>query len=1083
MNRQLRTLLFIFIVFLVVPACRTELPEDVGRAYRELPAELDFNIHVKPLLSDRCFACHGNDKNKLKAGLRLDEAEAAYAELPESPGKFAIRPGKPGQSEVFHRIITDNPELQMPPPEANLQLSAREKAILVKWIEDGAEYQPHWSFIPPSGAITPPAVTEAGGAEHPIDRFVYQQLRERGVEPAPKAEKASLLRRLSFDLTGLPPAQEEMEQFLADASPDAYEKQVDRLLASPHYGERMAVDWLDLARFADTHGYLADRYRDMSPWRDWVIQSFNENVPYDQFVTWQLAGDLMEEPTREQILATGFNRLHPQNAEDGIIDEEFRVSYVSDRTDVLGVGLLGLSLGCAKCHDHKYDPISQKEYYQLYSFFNNINESGLIPWEESSTPVPTLLLPTEQQEQTLGELKEQISRQEKKIEELSAQEVASIRSFVDREGHRTLSETFPSIGMIAHFDLENAPLKNKLNPSQEAKMDRRFSNNEVPTLVAGKKGKGLLLDGDAWLDLGKIGVFKRSQPFSVALQVNIPQSLENGVIFHKGFGTGIHSFRGFHLQLKDNQLELMMAHTYPDNAINEIYEGYIPRDEWIHLAVTYDGSSRADGYRVYLNGRELPTTVEIDNLYKDIIFHNMVDRIYPHPIEPGIQFGGRWRGTGLKGGVIDELMVFGRELRALEVLQLGNTPEANALLAKKAATLSAEEHQWLTDFFLNRQLPALRQEKIILQKLRTTYVDSAEAVQEVMVLKEMPQRRPAYILERGQYDVYGEEVFPTTPEQILPMPENLPPDRLGLAKWLFHPDHPLTARVAVNRYWKNLFGRGLVKSVEDFGNQGDLPDHPQLLDWLAVHFIESGWDVKALHKLIVTSATYRQSSITSDKLWEKDPENVWLARGPARRLTGEMIRDNALAASKLLQAEIGGPSVKPYQPEGLWKINNQEYRPDIGSKLYRRSLYTFWKRSVPNPTLATFDVPNRSECTVRRQATSTPLQALVLMNDPSFLEAARVIGEQITTSDDLQQGLKVAFQRLAGRAPDAEELKSLLEIRNFEYRKYTQRNNKPVGLLSSGASVAPTDLPEDELYANTVLASVMMCSDAAIVLR
>lgn len=1070
------------LMWLVFPACTPDVPDDIAQAYAELPEKLDFNIHVKPLLSDRCFACHGNDKNKLKAGLRLDDPQAAYGELPESPGKVAIRPGRLRQSEVFHRILSDDPELQMPPPEANLTLSAREKAILVKWIADGAKYQPHWSFIPPEKDITPPEIKIANWEEHPVDRFVGQQLADRGLQPTREADKATLLRRLSFDLTGLPPGPDEIEEFLADESPDAYERQVDRLLASPHYGERMAVDWLDLARFADTHGYLADRYRDMSPWRDWVIKAFNENMSYDQFVTGQLAGDLLENPTREQILATGFNRLHQQNAEDGIIDEEFRSTYVSDRTDVFGVGLLGLSVGCAKCHDHKYDPISQKEYYQLYSFFNNINESGLISWE-GATPVPTLLLPTAAQSDTLETLQRRITHQEKTIETLKAEQVESIRKFIETEAYREIQSKPPNSGLIARFDLDHDPITNKLNPSQQAKMDRRFSDRETPNLVAGKTGKGLLLDGDAWLDLGKIGIFKRSQPFSVALQVMIPDSLENGVIFHKGFGTGIHAYRGFHLKLRDNRLELMMAHTYPDNAINEITETDVPRNEWIHLAVTYDGSSTAAGYRLYLNGREMPTRVEIDNLYKDIIFHDLVDAIYPAPIEPGIQFGGRWRGSGLKDAVIDELLVYERELTALELLQLGDPKAAAQVLDKGHRELDRREKVWLSDHYLAGAVPRLQRELRHLQQLRETYVDSAETVAEIMVMKEMPERRKAYILERGQYDVYGAEVFPMTPDRILPMPEGLPKNRLGLARWLMHPDHPLTARVAVNRYWKNLFGRGLVKSVEDFGNQGDLPDHPQLLDWLAVHFMQSGWDVKALLRLIVTSATYRQSSEMTDELREKDPENVWLARGPSRRLSGEMIRDNALAASGLLNKRIGGESVKPYQPEGLWKINNLDYERDAGDKLYRRSLYTFWKRTVPNPTLATFDVPNRSECTVRRQQTSTPLQALVLMNDPSFLEAAKVIGEQISVAESLEKGTVEAFVRLSGRPPDPGELQTLLDIQDYEYQKFKDRQNKPVGLLTTGDYALALNLDEDLLYANTVLASVMMCSDAVIVGR
>ncbi len=1063
-------------------SCTTNLPEEVAAAYRELPDQLDFNLHVKPILSDRCFACHGNDKNKIKAGLRLDNADNAYAELPDNPGKFAITPGRLKGSEVFHRIISEDPEHQMPPKESNLLLSAREKAILTRWIKEGAVYEPHWSFNAPRKDLQPPKVDDANWNQHPIDRFVFRQLTNRALMPTPEADKATLLRRLSFHLTGLPPSHEEIQGFLQDDSADAYEKQVDRLLASSAYGEKMAVDWLDLARFADTHGYLADRYRDMSPWRDWVIQSFNENLPYDQFVTWQLAGDLLESPTREQILATGFNRLHPQNAEDGIIDEEFRVAYVSDRTDVFGVGFLGLSLGCAKCHDHKYDPISQKNYYELYSYFNNINESGLISWE-GATPVPALLLPTAEQTNILQDLEQQIEQRQWKIRKLKEEEVKTIETFIRQKNYQSLSSNKVTDGLIAHFDLENRQMQNKLHPSQRGRMKLKSSKNEEPQLVSGKQGKGLQLDGDAWLDLDKIGIFKRSQPFTVALQVYIPKNLENGVIFHKGYGTGLHAYRGFHLNLKDNHFELMMAHTYPDNAINEISLKSVPKEEWLHLAVTYDGSSQAEGYNLYVNGVAWATRVEIDNLYKDIIFHNLVDAIYPEPIEPGIQFGGRWRGTGLKNGRIDELMIFNRELVALEVLQLAQPNAARQILSKEPQTLTEEEENWLRQYHLQRRSADFRYESDKLQQLRETYADSMENVRQVMVMKEMPERRKAFVLERGQYDVYGEEVFPNTPSQIMPMPPEFPENRLGLAKWLFHPEHPLTARVAVNRYWHGLFGRGLVKSVEDFGNQGDLPDHPELLDWLAVHFVESGWDVKALMKLIVTSATYRQSSKMSNELRDTDIENVWLARGPANRLTGEMIRDNALEASGLLRKKIGGESVKPYQPKGLWKINNLVYARDTGDKLYRRSLYTYWKRSVPNPTLSIFDVPTRSECTVRRQQTSTPLQALVLMNDPSFLEAAKVFGEQITKHNDLEKGIARVFVQLTGRRPSREELQSLLEIQRFEHQKFKRRKEKPIGLLASGEYEVDSALDKDQLYANTVLVNIMMCSDAAVVLR
>ncbi len=1074
--------LIICVITLVFTACGPDLPEEVAEAYDSLPERLDFNLHVKPILSDRCFACHGNDQNKLKAGLRLDNPEDAYGPLPDSPGKFAIKPGKLSTSEVFHRMMAEDAELQMPPPNSNLFLTPNEKAILTKWIEEGAEYQPHWAFVPPPKNISPPSINNPQQNPHPIDAFIHEQLAFRGLRSSDQADKETLLRRLSFDLTGFPPSREEIMSFLKDTSEYAYERQVDRLLASSHFGERMAVDWLDLARFADTHGFLADRYRDMSPWRDWVIQAFNQNMPYDQFMTWQLAGDLLENPTREQIVATGFNRLHQQNAEDGIIDEEFRVSYVSDRTDVFGVGFLGLSLGCAKCHDHKYDPISQKNYYELYSFFNNINESGLISWE-GATPVPSLLLPTQQQSQFLEHIQSQMDLETQKIEEIDNEQIEVIQSYIEKEKYKKWKLEYLPEGLIAYFDLEQLPLRNKLKPHQKGEMKRQFSDKEKAMLVPAKRGKGLKLDGDAWLDLDNLGIFKRSQPFSIALNVFVPEELENGVFFHKGYGTGIHSYRGFHLRMKDNRLELMMAHTYPDNAINEITSTDIPREEWIHLAVTYDGSSKAKGYKIFLNGEEMHTEIEIDNLYKDIIFHQLVDPIYPEPIEPGIQFGARWRGVGLKGGIIDEVMIFDRELSLLEILRLGNEDKAQQIMSKDPQALVPDEYDLITNYALVSHVPMRKERLETLHKLREVYVDSMEKVKEVMVMKEMPHPRKAYMLERGQYDMYGEEVFPNTPEYIMPMPSELPKNRLGLAKWLTHPDHPLTARVAVNRYWQLFFGRGLVKSTEDFGNQGNLPDHPALLDWLAVTFMTSGWDVKALTKLIVTSSTYKQSSRVSDDLRELDPENVWLARGPSKRLTGEMIRDQALFTSGLINPRIGGESVKPYQPKGLWKINNTTYHKDTGDKLYRRSLYVYWKRTVPNPTLATFDVPSRSECMVRRQQTNTPLQALVLMNDPAFLEAAKVIGEEMTETPNLECGIQLAFEKLSGRSPGKEEIQALLEIQAYEYQKFKRKEKKPVGLLTSGDYEVMPGIENELFFANTVLASVIMCSDAAVILR
>lgn len=1059
-------------------ACSSDLPESIATATKELPKEIDFNIHVKPILSDKCYACHGPDKANQKAGLRLDEAEAAFAELPESPGKFAIVPKNLKESEVFHRIISDAPDVKMPPAEFKVELSDYEKAMLIRWIREGAAYKPHWAFTKPAKPDVPKLRIRTELA-NPIDRFVRKKLELMDLEPSPPADKSLLLRRLSFDLTGLPPSLEELEAFLADDSAYAYEKQVDRLLSSVHYGEKLATDWMDLARYSDTYGYQVDRYRDMSPWRDWVIKSFNENMPYDQFLTWQLAGDLLPNPTREQRLATGFNRLHPQNMEDGIVGEEFRVENVSDRVAVLGDGLMGLTLSCAKCHDHKYDPISQKEYFELYSFFNTINETGQISWDKG-TPVPTLLLPTEQQENWLHQQEASIRAKASELAQISTAEQDAIAQWIQQEQYRKLTCRHPRAGLIGHYPLDRSPISNTVNSRQQAKMEREFSKQEVPQFVAGHRGQGIQTDGDAWLDLKDVGIFRRNDAFSIGLWVYLPKKLKEGVIFHKNKGTTLHSYRGFHLYLRDKKLEWVMARTYPENAIIEHTLLDVPRAQWVQLMVTYDGSSTAAGTKLYLNGEELSTKVIKDNLYKDIIFNKLVDIIYPKPIEPNIKVAGRWRGKGLKDAKVDEILVYDRELAALEVQQVVGQHQLADLPASK---LQTKQKQILTQYYLKHHSSAYQSTLTDLMRLRTTYADSMEKVQEVMVMEEMEDARPTFVLNRGVYDDYGEQVSPSTPASLLAMSENLPRNRLGLAQWLTHPDHPLTARVAVNRYWQNYFGRGLVKTAEDFGNQGELPSHPELLDWLAVSFVESGWDVKALQRLIVTSETYKQNSYAHPDLLKQDPENVWLARGPSIRLTSEMMRDNALTASGLLNREIGGESVRPYQPDGLWKMNFDAYVQDAGDKLYRRSFYTIWRRTIPNPTLATFDQPERQACTVRRQKTNTPLQALVLLNDPTFVEAAKVIGETMTRNADNEIAIRQAFMKLTGRSPDLRELELLLELQAKEYAVFTKNPEKAKGWLEIGAYQIDPKLDSNRIAANAVVASVIMNGDATITKR
>ncbi|WP_010136440.1 DUF1553 domain-containing protein [Ochrovirga pacifica] len=1067
-------------------SCGVSMPEGVEVAYKDLPKKLDFNQDVKPILSDKCYLCHGPDEKKILGGVQLHTAEKAYAELPESPGKVAIDPGNLKNSEMVHRILSDDPKYVMPTPESHLNLTNYEKAVLLKWIEDGAEYKKHWAFEPVENPEIP-KVKLTDKVQNPIDNFVLSKLEQKKLTPSEKADKETLLRRASLDLIGLPPTEEEINAFLNDTSDNAFEKQIDRLLASPHYGEQRTLDWMDVARYADTHGYSNDYYRDVSPWRDWVIKSFNKNMPYDQFITWQLAGDLLPNATREQRLATAYNRLHPQNIEGGIIDEEFRVAYVSDRTATVSQGLLGLSYACAQCHDHKYDPISQKNYYELFAFFNNVDETGLIPWDRA-TPVPAMLLPTEKQEKVLAYLKGIVDETKEETQKVAKTEASKAEKWIAKNAFKTIPNNPNPKGLIAHFDFNDGKLTNKVRTKEKQKyqMRQEFVKNEPVITKKGKSGKGLAMNGDTWMDLDKLGVFQRNEPFTIGLEVFIPKDLKEGVIFHKMNSPELHSFRGYHLKIKDNKLEALLAHVYPDNAIVVQTFDDIPREEWVHLTMTYNGSSKADGVGIFVNGEKQKTETIFDNLYKDIIFHGLQLYGAKSPrIEPGLRIGAVWRGKGIKDAVVDDLMVYERELSEIEVLQLAKSDALKELKKATYASLSEEQKQQLTDYYLAVNSDSYNKMLYKLEKDRLAYVDSINKVKQIMVLKESKRNRQAYILDRGLYDSPTDSVFPNVPEDIFPMPKEYPKNRLGLAKWITDKRNPLTARVTVNRYWQNLFGRGIVNTSEDFGNQGELPTHPKLLDWLTTNFVESGWDVKKLHKTIMMSYTYQQNSAVSEKLQSIDGDNKWLARGPAVRLSGEMLRDNALLAAGLLNKEIGGQSVSPYQPKGLWKVNGAEYKQDEGDKLYRRSMYTIWKRTVPHPTLATFDAPSRDLCTTRRQKTNTPLQALVILNDPTYVEASRVLGKQIADAPTITDGIKSAFRKLTGRTPTENELKLLSELQKSEYEKFKNNPEKTKGWLNTGEfKIAANDTDSKALItANAVVASTIMNADASITKR
>ncbi len=792
-------------LLLYLSSCSSQSIEFSEEIEARLPKNIDFNYHIKPILSDRCFACHGPDENAREADLRLDLAEDAFKALADSRDQFAIVPGNPHQSELYHRITNPDPAMVMPPPEANLSLSEEQVALLTRWIEQGAEYKPHWSFIKPEKPDVPP-VSDSQTTGNPIDHFVQARMQSEGLSPATEADRETLIRRLTFDLTGLPPTLEELDAFLADDAPDAYENVVDRLLASPHYGEQMAARWMEIARYSDTHGYQDDQYRHMWPWRDWVMEAFNKNMPYDQFVVWQIAGDLLPGATQEQILATGFNRNHVQNVEGGIVEEEFRVEYVADRTNTLGKAFLGLSTECARCHDHKYDPISQKDYYQLFAFFNSTDEVGRPPRDGGEAPGPSLLLTDEQTEKQLAFLQEKIKEQEARLRQVPEQQMPSFSTWLRNGGPQTLLN--PEIkNRVAHFAM------GKSSHEQLKDLDE----------VAGKVGDATLFNGAEGANL-ELPSFDRSDPFSLSFWMKSPAVEDYAGVF--SFSNGYYGgYKGYELLLVEGQLEFRLSHEFPYNALQLLSKKKVPPDEWLHVTVTYDGSSRAQGVQLYFNGQPTATDIRRDHLYQSVI---------PDVTQFGdnriLRLGTRDNEKGFTNGALDELMVFDRALTPLEAQKLSGHPEAVAnLVQKKAETLTPEEEDALLRYYLSAVDKEYQQELATLQQLRQQENIVLTETPEVMVMGDRAEPRPTYLLERGAYDAPGEPVVPGTPSRVLEFSDDLPRNRLGLAQWMVSPDNPLTARVAVNRLWQQFFGEGIVSTLDDFGSQGNLPTHPELL--------------------------------------------------------------------------------------------------------------------------------------------------------------------------------------------------------------------------------------------------------------
>lgn len=1062
-----------------------DLPEDVALAQKSLPDKIDYNLHVKPILSDRCFACHGPDKNKQKADLRLDIGEEAFKKECEG-GLFAIKPGNLAKSEVVHRILSNDPKYMMPEPESHLTLNAEEKAILIKWIDQGAEYKPHWSFVEPQKAALP-VVQNTAWVKNPIDNFILSKLEAKGIKPQVEAEKTTLLRRVYMDLTGLPPTPDEVDAYLADKSPNAYEKVIDKLLKSPHFGEHQAVDWLDVARYADTHGYQDDGLRTMWPYRDWVIRSFNRNLRFSNFIVWQLAGDLLPNPNREQMLATAFNRNHQQSQEGGIVPEEYRIEYVADRTNTFGKAFLGLTMECARCHDHKYDPISQKDYYSLFAYFNNNNENGQIPYNGEASPSITLTTP--QAEKKLKIIHSKLTDTNKQLIVNQAYE-ARFKAWLQTVEQDPTKAILPANkDVLGHFTFDEPSgkkFKNLTKPKHfiEAEGDDSLSNVAV---VTGRFGKARHIYGENAVNFGEnYAFFERNQPFSVSVWFNIANPKTVGALMHKANGV-FNGYRGWKLdRLADGRLKFAMSNVWPDNCIDIETTEKFPLNAWTHFAFSYNGLSNANGLKLYINGKEAACRVVKDHLTQSILYGKNNSN-WGHEV----MMIGRMSDQRTKDYSVDELEIYTKPLTALEIQGIYKQ-ENTVLAAIKNKQRTAAQQKDLMLYYLINFDEAFKTNLTEAQKLYGEETAVLDKEIDVMVMQEQKYARKTFILKRGAYDAPDQEVNPATPSNFFAMPDSFPKNRLGLAKWLIHDKNPLLARVMVNRMWQRYFGKGLVVSAEDFGSQGDLPTNLELLDWLAVRFRETGWNYKLMQKIIVMSATYRQSSVCSKDLLEKDFDNRLYARGPSYRVSAEQVRDAALSASGLLSQKIGGISVRPYQPAGIWEAlatrNAVAYVESKGDSLYRRSMYTFWKRSSPAPMMLNFDASERHTCSVRRQKTSTPLQALVTLNDPQFVEASRVLAERTINhfapaAQPTNTYISYIFKSLISRNPRPEELKILENLYNDQLKEFTKNPKGIDEFLKVGAYPVGQSVDKKQVASLGVVASTVMNFDEFLIKR
>ncbi|MBM3999679.1 MAG: DUF1553 domain-containing protein [Planctomycetes bacterium] len=1041
---------------------RMLLAATLQAAQNEPSGSIEYNRDVRPILAETCFPCHGPDSASREADLRLDQRDPAIE-------SGAIVPRSPEESGLIERIFATDADEVMPPPDSRKALTPEQKDLLKRWIEQGAEYQLHWSLIPPSRP-DPPPVRNAAWVRNPIDAFVLARMEAAGLPPAPEADRRTIARRLSLDLTGLPPDPSLVEAFVSDAAPGAYETFVDRLLALPAWGEHRARYWLDYARYADSHGIHFDNYREIWPYRDWVIQAFNANMPYDRFTIENLAGDLLPDATLDQRIGSGFHRCNITTNEGGVIPEEYAVLYTRDRTETTAQVWLGMTANCAVCHDHKFDPISTREFYELSAFFNNTTQNPM-DGNIKDTP-PIVVVPSSEDRARWDGLPSAIADARRRVDErrvaatgefatwAASSDVEDVRRSIPVEGLHWRAALDEGTGRTVHVAVDGAPSEVGLADSAEW--------TDGPGGTRAVRVQGAAFESPAAAD------FERDQPFTCAAWVHLPANDSSGAVCARMDAGQTH--RGWDFWTQRRQVGMHLIHAWPDDALKVVGKAQIPANQWTHVAVAYDGSAKAAGVRIYYDGKHQETLVEADKLANTT------------RIEVPFKIGQRHGSEPLSGAGIQDLRVYRRALDAAEIETLARHSHIVSILAKATQARSRTENDTLYAWWLGARDAPYRDATAAVDGLlgEQKAIQARSPVTHVMAEKAEPPK--AYVLARGDYDKRKDEVAAETPDVLPPFPADFPKNRLGLARWLLLPEQPLTARVTVNRFWLEVFGTGLVRTAGDFGVAGELPSHPELLDWLAVEFRESGWDVKKLLKTMVLSATYRQSALATEEKIARDPDNRLWSRGPRFRMDAEMVRDYALSASGLLARRIGGPSVKPYQPPGVWEAvamigsNTRDYRRDSGENLYRRSLYTFWKRSAPPASLETFNAPSREACVVRRERTNTPLQALATLNDEQYVEAARHLAQRALQQGDMAIDDRIQFlaARLLARPLDSGELAVVRDSAEWLAAHYAAHADDATRVIAVGESKADPAIAPGQLAAWTMVANALLNLDEVL---